>query len=74
MLGGCFLAKTVGVRPAEWQRVRSERGVKKKFIFFLSSFPERMFREVCGVLFHVHAARDQKKRERDVENLTMKNY
>jgi hypothetical protein len=41
---GRFLAKTVGVRPAEWQRVRSERGVKKKFIFFLSSFPERMFR------------------------------
>jgi hypothetical protein len=31
--------------------VRSERGVKKKFIFFLSSFPERMFREVCGSLF-----------------------
>jgi hypothetical protein len=48
MLGGCFLAKTVGVRPAEWQRVRSERGVKKKFIFFLRSFPERMFREVNG--------------------------
>jgi hypothetical protein len=45
---GRFLAKTVGVRPAEWQRVRSERGVKKKFIFFLSSFPERMFREVRG--------------------------
>jgi hypothetical protein len=45
---GRFLAKTVGVRPAEWQRVRSERGVKKKFIFFLRSFPERMFREVCG--------------------------
>jgi hypothetical protein len=33
--------KTVGVRPAEWQQ-------KKKFIFFLRSFPERMFREVCG--------------------------
>jgi hypothetical protein len=45
---GRFLAKTVGVRPAEWQRVRSERGVKKKFIFFLRSFPERMFREVNG--------------------------
>jgi hypothetical protein len=30
--------------------VRSERGVKKKFIFFLRSFPERMFREVNGVL------------------------
>jgi hypothetical protein len=45
---GRFLAKTVGVRPAEWQRVRSERGVKKKFIFFLSSFPERMFREADG--------------------------
>jgi hypothetical protein len=36
-----FLAKTVGVRPAEWQQ-------KKKFIFFLRSFPERMFREVTG--------------------------
>jgi hypothetical protein len=36
-----FLAKTVGVRPAEWQQ-------KKKFIFFLRSFPERMFREVHG--------------------------
>jgi hypothetical protein len=33
--------KTVGVRPAEWQQ-------KKKFIFFLRSFPERMFREVNG--------------------------
>jgi hypothetical protein len=43
--------KTVGVRPAEWQQ-------KKKFIFFLRSFPERMFREVNGVLIHVHAARD----------------
>jgi hypothetical protein len=51
MLVACFLAKTVGVRPAEWQRVRSERSVKKKFIFFLRSFPERMFREVNGVHF-----------------------
>jgi hypothetical protein len=41
--------------------VRSERGVKKKFIFFLSSFPERMFREVNGRSFHpIHAARDLK--------------
>jgi hypothetical protein len=46
-----FLAKTVGVRPAEWQRVRSERSVKKKFIFFLRSFPERMFREVDGKFY-----------------------
>ena len=72
MLVACFLAKTVGVRPAEWQRVRSERGVKKKFIFFLRSFPERMFREVSGRHFYpIHAARDQKHRNKCIDKINV---
>jgi hypothetical protein len=56
--------KTVGVRPAEWQRVRSERGVKKKFIFFLRSFPERMFREVNGRRLFLSTLRGIKARQK----------
>jgi hypothetical protein len=41
MLGGRFWGK---ITPGE-AALRSER---KKIIFFLSSFPERMFREVTG--------------------------
>jgi hypothetical protein len=60
---GRFLAKTVGVRPAEWQRERSERGVKKKFIFFLRSFPERMFREVNGGYLFTSTLRGIRKQD-----------
>jgi hypothetical protein len=52
--GGCFLAKTVGVRPAEWQ----QRNIFFNKNIFLRSFPERMFREVSGGRHPIHAARD----------------
>jgi hypothetical protein len=55
MLGRVFSGENGG-------RAASGVAAEKKFFFFsLSSFLEHCYREpICGVLIHVHAARDSK--------------
>jgi hypothetical protein len=51
MLDGSFFGKNGGRAASGVATGQAELRRKKKFFFFLRSFPERMFREVHGVLF-----------------------
>jgi hypothetical protein len=73
MLGRVFSGENGGRVASGVAACVASAAWKKKFIFFLSSFPERMFREVNGTTFVlVHAARDRTKQSKNNEKIKIK--
>jgi hypothetical protein len=69
MLDGSFFGKNGGRAASGVAACVASAAWKKKFIFFLSSFPERMFREVNGDSFVSSTLRGTGKRMDSIDGV-----